>query len=731
MDGSFQNVDERVGLSDVRGVRKIVPIDHDDDDDPDLLVLGEDGRLRFFDNLRLSRFGEVDRKLATGRYMDVAPIDFDNDGWLDLVALTDGGSLVLKRWSGAAYAPDVEVNAGPFDRISVVDYDNDGWSDLAVSRGNTIEVFRNGGQGEWVRRSIGQQSQGLLAMGWSDVENDGDLDLVVLASDGAVSVFENRGGNANAWLRVSLVGLQTRGTKNNLHGFGSRIEVKAGLHYQVRYADRPVTHFGLGDRERADLIRVTWSNGVPQNIFEPSTNQTLREKQVLKGSCPYLYVWDGERFRFVTDLLGGAPLGLQLADGVIAPDNPREIVKVDADWVQAKDGVFTFQFTEELWETIYLDEVGLWVVDHPDDTETFTDERILPPPYAPPRVVTTRGRVYPTLATNTAGKVVTEDLRAYDYQFPNELIPTRYQGIVEPHSLTMIFGDVSKLDRPTLVMRGWIFWSDTSINVAMSQGDAVRPDFPLIDVWRNGGWVTLDRPFGLPKGKDKWMVLDLSGKIEPGDAKVRIRTNYQIYYDQAFMTDAVGETDTRVTQLQAVSADLHYGGFSEMVRVSPVSPHHYDYQRKVSLPVWKDMSGMVTRYGDVTDLVKATDDAMVVFTAGDEMTCRFDATALPDLMEGMTRSFYFLSDGWDKDADRNTVMGETVLPLPFHGMSAYPYPETERFPDSDAHRRTRALLAREIGPEAYRDYVRGMQFSGTPESLPWAHTKGIAEGGIK
>ena len=74
---------------------------------------------------------------------------------------------------------------------------------------------------------------------------------------------------------------------------------------------------------------MTWSNGVPQNVFTPTVNQTLREKQVLKGSCPYLYVWDGEKYQFVTDLLGAAPLGLQLADGVIAPDNPREIVKVE------------------------------------------------------------------------------------------------------------------------------------------------------------------------------------------------------------------------------------------------------------------------------------------------------------------------------------------------------------------------------------------------------------------
>ena len=730
MDGRFRNIDQRIGISGLPAVLAITPIDHDDDDDPDLLVIDREGRLRLFDNLRLSRFAEVDRGLGDGAYRSVIPFDFDNDGWLDLVALTESGSLVLRGWQSSVFGNDVVIHAGPFDLAATVDYDNDGWMDVAVSRGKELTVFRNDGQGGWTRYRVGETKAASIAIGWTDVENDGDLDLVALGRDGSITLFGNEGGNANHWLRVSLVGLQTRGTKNNLHGYGSRVEIKAGLHYQVLYADRPVTHFGLGSRSQADLVRVTWSNGVPQNVFEPMANQTLREKQVLKGSCPYLYVWDGEKVRFVTDLLGAAPLGLQLADGVIAPDNPFEIVKVDAQMVAEKEGAFIFQFTEELWETIYLDKVALWVVDHPEDVEAFTDERFLPPPYGDLEIVTTRGRIYPKQALNTAGKDVTESLAAYDYRYPNELKPTRYQGMVEPHTLTMAFGDVSHLSHPTLVMRGWIFWTDTSTNVNISQGDVVKPAFPLIDVWRENEWVTLEQPFGLPKGKDKWIVLDLADRIDPADARVRIRTNYQIYYDTAFIAEAVSEVETRVTRLAPMSADLHYGGFAEMVRAAPDGPHHYDYQKKVSLPVWKDMTGLVTRYGDVTELLRETDDLMVVFTAGDEVTLRFDATALPELDAGMARSFFFFSDGWDKDSDRNTITGDTVLPLPFHGMTAYPYPEGETFPDSDAHRRlVRETLTRQVGPAAYRDYLRSRQFTERPEPLPWENTKGVAEGG--
>lgn len=727
-DGRFRNVDERTGLAGAAGVRAIEVLDHDDDDDPDLAVLDGQGNLLFYDNVRLSRFLPAHRELDGGPYRGVTSVDFDNDGALDLLMLTEDDRLELIRWEDGRYAEPVSLTDERAERMAVVDVDNDGWSDLLLADGSDVFWLRNDSQGGWVRAKIGSLTSGdVLDLAGTDVEGDGDLDALALTADGNVQVFENEGGNANRWLRVKLVGLQTRGTKNNVHGLGSRIEVKAGLHYQVRYADRPVTHFGLGNLEKADLVRVTWSNGVPQNVFEPTSNQTIREKQVLKGSCPYLYVWDGEEYRFVTDLLGAAPLGLQLADGVIAPDNPREIVKVDERLVRPKDGMLEFQFTEELWETIYLDEVGLWVVDHPAKVEAFTDERFVPPPYDDLEIVTTRGRVYPERATNTSGEVVTNRLTAFDYRYPESLKPTRYQGLVEPHTLTMMFGDVSQLENPALVMRGWIFWTDTSINVNVSQGDVVKPAFPMIDVWRDGAWVTLDRPLGLPKGKDKWMVLDLAGALDPEDARVRIRSNYQIYYDLAFLTNAVAEPGTRVTRLKPSTADLHYGGFAEMVRPAPDGPHLYDYDRKVSLPVWKDMRGRATRYGDVTDLLQSTDDLMVVFTAGDEVTVQFDATHLPELAEGMERSYFFLSDGWDKDSDRNTITGDTVLPLPFHGMSAYPYPEDESFP-AKALLKMKETLTREIGPDAYRDYLREKRFTEKPEPLPWENTKDIAEG---
>ena len=73
--------------------------------------------------------------------------------------------------------------------------------------------------------------------------------------------------------------------------------------YQSQYMNSSIAHFGLGDKKIVDVMRVTWSNGVPQNNLKLKRNQTILEKQILKGSCPYLFVWNGDSYQFATDVL--------------------------------------------------------------------------------------------------------------------------------------------------------------------------------------------------------------------------------------------------------------------------------------------------------------------------------------------------------------------------------------------------------------------------------------------
>jgi len=87
----------------------------------------------------------------------------------------------------------------------------------------------------------------------------------------------------------------------------------------------------------------------------------------------------------------------------------------------------------------------------------------------------------------------------------------------------------------------------------------------------------------------------------------------------------------------------------------------------------------------VTELLQDADDRFVILGRGEEVTLKFSARRLPALPRGWKRDFILYSNGYCKDMDPNTAYPDTVEPLPFHSMSAYPYPETEHYPDDPSH----------------------------------------------
>jgi hypothetical protein len=118
-------------------------------------------------------------------------------------------------------------------------------------------------------------------------------------------------------------------------------------------------------------------------------------------------------------------------------------------------------------------------------------------------------------------------------------------------------------------------------------------------------------------------------------------------------------------------------------------PESFDYQTWMPVSMWNPTPGLYTRYGDVAPLLSAVDDEMVIMGSGDEVRLSFDAKALPSLPPGWARDFLLEVDGWAKDADANTAFGQSVEPLPFHGMSSYPYPPDEVYPQDPEHERYR------------------------------------------
>ena len=222
----------------------------------------------------------------------------------------------------------------------------------------------------------------------ADLDGDGDLDLVTAGGSG-LHRLDNVGGNKNHWLDVRLRALTQGSGKNNLQGIGSVIEVRAGSAYQFREVTGAVTHFGLGGLRKADLLRVIWTNGVPQSRLQPEVDQRIVEEQLLKGSCPFLYAWTGERFELVTDLLWNSPIGLPVAPGAWAGADPDELVRVDG--AKSVDGIYRLRVTEELWEAAFFDALRLWVVDHPADIEVASSLKVEPGRRQPVRVLASSG----------------------------------------------------------------------------------------------------------------------------------------------------------------------------------------------------------------------------------------------------------------------------------------------------------------------------------------------------
>ena len=708
---TFTDVTEQTFVNDASAQQPVpteaFSADFDDDGDIDIFTIHSETGCTLYDNLRQGKLRAVSDETGISQevpYTAAAIGDYDNDGDIDIFLSTaDRIHLYLNRGDGS-FVDDPRLNADMLDFLSPallrnIDYDNDGFVDLWVSGKNGMFLFRNDGTGEFtepyplienVTAKDGAILQNAIAGAVADYDNDGDLDLFFINDEGELRGLQNNGGNQNNWIQVRLEGITSGNNKVNRDGIGSKLEVKVGDLYQLQYASEQVSHFGLGAFDAADVVRVVWTNGVPQNVIKPQSRQRILEKQILKGSCPFLYVYDGEQYQFVTDLLWRAPLGLVTSMGFVAPDETKDFVKISGTQIQPKSGKYSVQITEELWETAYFDEVKLIAVDHPADTNIFVNEQYTPPPFAEFKVYGVKEKRHPKSAVNHRGEDVSDALKTFDYHYAVEHAPGPYQGVVEPHAIVLDLGDVPNDTPVTLFLSGWIFPTDTSINVALFQNPEINPSFPSVSVKdETGQWKAVIDMIGLPAGKNKTITVDLTGKFLSDDRHVRIETDMQIYWDAAFFTVGAQDVPIELTTLNPDSADLHYRGFSEMYRPNPHAPHLFDYQKVTTDAQWRDLAGYYTRYGDVNPLLQAVDDMYVILNAGDEITVEFDAARLPALKSGWVRDFILYSDGWDKDGDINTLTSQTVEPLPFHGMSAYPYPNTEHYPDDAAHRRYR------------------------------------------
>src|SRR3989454_1556613 len=590
LDGTFTMFPNADGI--VQGGTDAAFADLDDDGRTDVLVTSATGADGLFHNDGGGAGGARGFTRTADTIHGQGPVamgDYDNDGAIDIFVA--GSGLWHNNGSGSfthdTRSPSLERARSAAGGTAVFfDYDNDGWLDLVVAGPHGAALFHNDGTGRFADRSqllppaLQRDSIGPLIV--ADIDGDGDQDII-LGDRSGVHFLRNDGGNVHLAMRVQLTALGLGSGKNNSFGIGSRLEVRAGELYQTRVVTGPVTPFGLGSHFKADVLRVQWTNGVPQTIYFPGTDQDVLERQLLKGSCAFLYAWDGTRFRFITDMMWRSALGMPVGImgkgeqgrgmGYAPAVASQEYIRIPGEALQPRNGRYVLQVTEELWETAYLDQLRLVAVDHPDSVNVFVDERFPPP--GPPRLRRFQAmhRRAAFSAGDRGGCDVLDDLREHDDRYVSNLTPVRYQGLTEPHELILDLDQDAGRPGTFLFLRGWIYPSDGSINVALSQQHQLHAELPTLEVRDARGRWAAARTVGFPSGKDKTVVIDLAGLFPTGDHRVRLRTNLQVYWDQAFVAENLGAGSHEPGAgrlapkiLAPSSGFLHYRGFSRMYR---------------------------------------------------------------------------------------------------------------------------------------------------------------------
>ncbi|MEE8576365.1 MAG: CRTAC1 family protein, partial [candidate division Zixibacteria bacterium] len=656
--------------------------DFDNDEDTDALIINERSPCILLDNQRGGKFTEQKPFGPDGAYLGDAA-DFDNNGSTDVLLLQKGGAFIHFNSDGKFRSnkiksvSDIVADYRP-TALEIADFDNDGLVDILVATGGVLSLCLNDGDGAFRLLSENllppyNDATIIVSLESGDIDNDGDLDILGAFSGGIPILLENRGGEAAHWLSVEPVGIRVP-----KQAIGSKIEIKTGPFYQSQTITGWPVHFGLGDLEQIDVLRITWTNGIVQNMIDVPIDTTYRFEEIVRtdASCPFLYTFDGERFQYINDVLGVAAMGVPLDENYIHIPDPDEFVKIRGDQMAPVDGKYEVRLTEELKETTYLDKVKLLVIDHPSDVTVYPNERFSEPPFIQPGIHTLKTPRHPVQAVNDRGENVLPLIMKRDLQYPASFVPSSYDGLVQPHYLEVDLGQFDTHGRIMLFLTGWIYWSSASANVAISQNGSAAFEVVSLSVPdEHGNWVIAIGDIGLPNGKNSTLPVDLTGKFPTDDHRFRLSTNMIVYWDEVAFT--VDEKPIDIIEQEAIliSADLRYHGFSSMTR-DEYGMEEFDYHSAERFGPWRQATGRYTRFGEVTDLLQDIDDRYIIYGPGEEVAMQFDAATLSPIPDGWSRDYFLYVFGWIKDGDPNTKFSQTVTPLPFRSMGNYPYPDS-------------------------------------------------------
>jgi hypothetical protein len=315
-DGTFTDVSEKSGIA--RSIGKGLGVsfaDYDNDGFTDVYVANDSVQCFLFHNNGDGTFSEVgltagvgfneDGKTFAGMGVDFA--DYDNDGRPDIVVtdLSNERYMLFRQNADHSFREVTNLSGLGAATLSfsgwstrLFDYDNDGWKDLFVAQGHvmdTIEktapnlrylqpplLLRNDG-GRFVRVDAGdvfQRSWAGRGAAFGDLDNDGDVDIVLSNVGQNAVVLRNDGGNRNNWVQITA-----RGTTSNRDGIGSRVKVVSASGQSQYFTVSPSAGYlsaserrltvGLGSDASAALVEIRWPSGAVARFENVKAGQTL------------------------------------------------------------------------------------------------------------------------------------------------------------------------------------------------------------------------------------------------------------------------------------------------------------------------------------------------------------------------------------------------------------------------------------------------------------------------
>jgi hypothetical protein len=502
----------------------------------------------------------------------------------------------------------------------------------------------------------------------------------VLALEGNKLRNWSPGAGRHAFMALSLSGREERAEsmRSNSSGIGARIAARRGEHWTMLTTlrnhsgpgqDLQPLAVGLGGAGQADFIAIDWSDGVFQSELALAAGRThqISETQRQLSSCPVLFAWDGDQYRFVSDLLGVGGLGYAIGPGEYAQPRPWENFQLPEGLLAPRDGRYILKVGEPMEEAAYLDSLTLTVYDLPPGWRMVLDERMGifdPQPTGKPHFY--RRELLPAMAANQEGDMLAQLAEVDGIAADVGELDRRFIGrLAREHVLTLRFEE--PLDtppgRPILVIDGWVEYpySQTMFAAWQARADFQEPSLEALD--GAGVWRRLLNRFGYPAGMPRRMSVQLDGL--PADTRaLRLRTNMEVYWDRISVAYVEPLSEAQVRRLPPVAAVVGQSGFPLRTTGKQRLPH-YDYGQRS--PYWdtRHQAGYYTRFGSALELLAEQDEAVAIIGPGEEVQVEF---AVPSpAPAGWSRQLVVEARGWAKDMDLFTRDGETIAPLPTAG----------------------------------------------------------------